>query len=103
MTSHLPDAAEPGRRPAPTSNGSAVTAAGAGDKLSFEHNIKPFFRQKDRDSMAAAFDLFDYADVVENAEAIVGFVSSGQMACDGAWPAEQVEPLQRSIDLGMPA
>jgi hypothetical protein len=53
--------------------------------------------------VAAAFDLFDYADVVENAEAIVGFVSSGQMACDGAWPAEQVEPLQRSIDLGMPA
>jgi hypothetical protein len=49
-----------------------MTAAGAGDKLSFEPDIKPFFRQKDRDSMAAAFDLFDYGDVVENAEAIVG-------------------------------
>jgi len=80
-----------------------MTAAGAGDRLSFEHDVKPLFRQKDRDSMAAAFDLFDYADVVENAEAIVGSVRSGQMPCDGAWPAEQVEQLQRWIDLGMPA
>ena len=77
--------------------------AGEGDKLTFEHDIKPLFRQKDRDSMAAAFDLFDYADVVENAEAIVGSMRSGQMPCDGAWPPEQVERLQRWIDLGMAA
>ena len=43
-----------------------------GGKLSFERDIKPLFRAKDRDSMMAAFDLFDYADVIEHADAIVG-------------------------------
>ena len=80
-----------------------MTAAGEGAKLSFEHDIKPLFRQKDRDSMVTAFDLFDYADVVENAEAIVGSLRSGQMPCDGAWPPEQVEKLQQWIDHGTPA
>ena len=41
-----------------------------GGGLSFEQDIKPLFRTKDRDSMMQAFDLFDYDDVVENADAI---------------------------------
>jgi hypothetical protein len=53
--------------------------------------------------MLAAFDLFDYEDVVENADAIVGSLRSGQMPCDGAWPASQVEKLQQWIDAGTPA
>jgi len=80
-----------------------MTTAGEGEKLSFEQDIRPLFRQKDRDSMVTAFDLFDYADVVENAEAIVGSLRGGQMPCDGAWPPEQVEKLQRWIDQGAPA
>jgi len=48
-----------------------------GDRLSFEQDIKPLFRQKDRDAMLAAFDLFDYDDVVEKADAIVGSLRSG--------------------------
>jgi len=59
-------------------------------RLSFERDIKPLFRQKDRDAMLRAFDLFDYDDVVENADAIVGSLRSGQMPCDAAWPGEQV-------------
>ena len=79
-------------------------ASPAGDgKPSFERDIKPLFRAKDRDSMLAAFDLFDYEDVVENADAIVGSLRSGQMPCDGAWPGSQVETLQQWIDAGMPA
>ena len=74
-----------------------------GDKLGFEQDIKPLFRQKDRDAMLAGFDLFDYDDVVEKADAIVGSLRSGQMPCDGAWPAEQVDKLQQWIDAGMPA
>jgi len=35
-----------------------MTSPGEG-KLSFEQDIKPLFRTKDRDSMLAAFDLFD--------------------------------------------
>jgi len=80
-----------------------MTSAGEGDKLSFERDIRPLFRTKDRDSMMAAFDLFDYGDVVEHADAIVGSLRSGQMPCDGAWPADQVEKLQQWIDTGMPA
>jgi hypothetical protein len=80
-----------------------MTSAGEGDKLSFELDIRPLFRTKDRDSMMAAFDLFDYGDVVEHADAIVGSLRSGQMPCDGAWPADQVEKLQQWIDTGMPA
>ena len=53
--------------------------------------------------MRAAFDLFDYADVVEHADAIVGSLRSGQMPCDGAWPASQVEKLQQWIDMGKSA
>jgi hypothetical protein len=73
------------------------------DRLSFEQDIKPLFRQKDRDAMLAAFDLFDYDDVVEKADAIVGSLRSGQMPCDGAWPAEQVDKLQQWIEAGTPA
>jgi hypothetical protein len=72
-------------------------------KLSFERDIKPLFRAKDRDSMLRAFDLFDYEDVVENADAIVGSLRSGQMPCDGAWPAGQVDTLQQWINQGKPA
>jgi len=74
-----------------------------GGGLSFEQDIKPLFRTKDRDSMMQAFDLFDYDDVVENADAIVGSLRSGQMPCDGAWPAGQVDTLQQWIDQGKPA
>jgi hypothetical protein len=79
-----------------------VTSPGEGN-LSFEQDIKPLFRSKDRDSMLAAFDLFDYADVVQNADAIAGALRSGKMPCDGAWPASQVEKLQQWIDAGKPA
>lgn len=72
-------------------------------ELSFERDIKPLFRIKDRESMLSAFDLFDHADVVEHADAIVDALRSGQMPCDGAWPAEQVGKLQQWIDLGKPA
>ena len=71
--------------------------------LSFERDIKPLFRPKDRDSMLQAFDLFDYQAVVANADAIVGALRSGQMPCDAAWPAAQVEKLQQWIDAGTPA
>jgi hypothetical protein len=80
-----------------------MTSPGEGGELSFERDIKPLFRQQDRDAMLRAFDLFDYDDVVENADAIVGSLRSGQMPCDGAWPGERVDTLQQWIDAGTPA
>jgi hypothetical protein len=80
-----------------------MASPGEGGELSFERDIKPLFRTKDRDAMLRAFDLFDYDDVADNADAIVGSLRSGQMPCDGAWPADQVDKLQQWIDAGMPA
>jgi len=74
-----------------------------GSELSFERDIKPMFRAKDRDSMLQAFDLFRYGDVVERSDAILGALRGGKMPCDGAWPDSQVDQLQRWIDQGMPA
>lgn len=71
-----------------------------GDTPGFERDIRPLFRTKDREAMLVAFDLFDYEDVVERAEDIVASVRSGQMPCDGAWPAERVDRFQQWIDLG---
>jgi len=78
-------------------------AASAGGTLSFARDIRPLFREKDHDSMRSAFDLFDYTDVSQHADAILGALRSGKMPCDGAWPASQVETLERWIDQGKPA
>jgi hypothetical protein len=80
-----------------------MTAADGGDGLSFARDIKPLFREKDRDSMRKAFDLYDYADVSGHADAIVGALRSGRMPCDGAWPSSQVETFQHWIDQGKQA
>ena len=80
-----------------------MTASDGGAMLSFARDVRPLFREKDRDSMQSAFDLFDYTDVAQHADAIVGALRSGRMPCDGAWPAAQVETFQRWIDQGKPA
>jgi hypothetical protein len=80
-----------------------MTSAGPDGDISFARDIRPLFRRKDRDSMSSAFDLFDHADVVENADAIVGSLRSGQMPCDRAWPDADVDKLQQWIDAGKPA
>jgi len=80
-----------------------MTSGDEGGALSFARDIRPLFRDKDRDSMLRAFDLFDYADVAAHADAIVGALRSGRMPCDGAWATTQVDKLQQWIDMGKPA
>ncbi len=80
-----------------------MSMTGEGDALSYARDIRPLFRQKDRDSMRRAFDLFDYSDVDAHADAIVGALRSGRMPCDGAWPAAQVDTVQHWIDQGKQA
>lgn len=69
--------------------------------VSFDPDIKPLFRERDRESMMHKFDLWSYDDVRANASAILGVLESGQMPCDGAWPAEQVQVFQQWTDTGM--
>ena len=71
--------------------------------ISFAQDIKPLFREGDRESMKWAFDLGSYDDVAANAGAILGRLKNGSMPCDGAWPDEQVELFQRWVDAGMSA
>jgi hypothetical protein len=68
----------------------------------FGNDIKPLFRERDRESMLRAFDLWSYEDVKANADRILGAVRGGSMPCDGAWPQEQVDLLQRWIESGEP-
>jgi hypothetical protein len=70
---------------------------------SFERDIRSLFRDKDREAMESAFDLWDHGDVKANAAAILEAVESGGMPCDGAWPPDRVALLRGWIEAGMPA
>jgi len=71
--------------------------------VTFVADIRPLFREKDRDSMRRAFDLWDYGDVVTHAAAIGAKLHDGTMPCDGPWPTEQLEVFDRWVDQGSPA
>lgn len=70
---------------------------------SFAQDIKPLFREKDRESMEFAFDLWNYQDVRRHAQMILERLTEGSMPCDGEWPQEQVAEFRRWIEGGMPA
>ena len=74
----------------------------AGGEVGFDEQIKPLFRPRDRESMQSHFDLWSYDDVSAHASAIVARLRAGTMPCDGAWPAEKVDLLQRWVDSGKP-
>ena len=71
--------------------------------VSYESDIKPLFRDKDRERMEFAFDLWSYDDVKDNAEIILERLSDGDMPCDGAWPDDQVALFKRWVESGTPA
>jgi len=75
----------------------------AAPEITFDADIKPLFREKDRDSMRRAFDLWSYADVEAHADAIAGRLKDGSMPCDGPWPPERIEMFERWVAQGMPA
>ncbi len=68
--------------------------------VSYETDIRPLFREKDRSRMEFAFDLWKYDDVKENAGAILERLSDGDMPCDGEWPEEQVGLFRRWVEGG---
>jgi hypothetical protein len=64
----------------------------------FETDIRPMFRESDREAMLTAFDLWSFDDVKANADKILAAVRAGSMPCDARWPDKQVETLQRWVD-----
>ena len=75
----------------------------SGESISFEKDIKPLFRERDRESMKQAFDLWSRDDVARSSDAILGRLRDGSMPCDGAWPEDRIAAFQRWVDAGMPA
>ena len=70
-------------------------------QVTFETDIKPLIREKDRSSMLGRFDLWSFQDVKENAQRILGVLRGGSMPCDGAWNDERINLFAQWIDGGM--
>jgi hypothetical protein len=51
--------------------------------LSFERDVRPMFREKDRDSMLKAFDLWSHSDVQAHNLVEPGVDGASLAACDG--------------------
>jgi hypothetical protein len=79
-----------------SANGDGSTAG-----LSFERDIRPLFREEDREAMEFAFDLHAYDDVRENVDTILERIEDGSMPCDGEWPEEQVALFRAWIGEGL--
>ena len=68
--------------------------------MSFAAHIKQLFRERDRQSMSFAFDLWSFEDVSPRAAEILSRLRDGSMPCDGAWDAAKIEVFQRWLDTG---
>jgi hypothetical protein len=64
----------------------------------FEQDIKPLFRESDRQAMDYLFDLWDYSDVRDNATAILNQVAAGKMPCDESWSPDKVDLFRRWVE-----
>jgi len=72
------------------------------EPVSFERNIKPLFRDRDRGAMKFFVDLWSRDDVARESDEILERLRDGSMPCDGAWPAEKVDVFARWVDAGTP-
>ncbi len=70
--------------------------------MSFERHIKALFRNRDRQSMRFAFDLWSYDDVTAHAADILEQVRTGSMPCDRTWDPDKVAVFARWIETGRP-
>jgi hypothetical protein len=73
----------------------------ATESAGFEQDIKPLFREKDRQRMEWAFDLWDYGAVKENAPSILERLEDQSMPCDGPWSSDQIERFRSWMQAGM--
>jgi hypothetical protein len=70
--------------------------------LSFERDIRPLFRDEDREAMEFAFDLHGYSDVVEHAQDILERLEDGSMPCDDPWPEDRISLFRDWVEAGTP-
>ena len=81
-----------------------MDAMGEHEQLSFERDVRPLFRERDRGSMleVANFDLWARGDVVVHSQAILEQLENGSMPCDQPWHDERVALFRRWVEAGMP-
>jgi hypothetical protein len=77
---------------------------GALDELTYSHDIRPLFRNRDIACMVPRGKLLN--DVIwmctpANAQHVLNAVSAGRMPPDAAWPPDKVALLKRWIDQGL--
>jgi CDGSH-type Zn-finger protein/truncated hemoglobin YjbI len=84
----------------PDSQSAAVPLPGPDEAVSFATHIRPLFRERDRQSMSFAFDLWSVDDVRTHAAGILGRLRDGSMPCDGAWAEDRVAVFQRWTESG---
>ena len=77
-----------------------MSAPQSDEPVRFEADIKPLFREKDRQSMRLHFDLGSHGDVSDYADRILARLQRGSMPCDGAWPPQQVELFEKWLSGG---
>jgi hypothetical protein len=70
------------------------------ETVGFESDIKPLFREHDRQSMKFRFDLWSHDDVSQNSDLILERLRMGSMPCDGEWPSDRVDLFQRWVAEG---
>jgi hypothetical protein len=71
--------------------------------ITFSDDIRPLFRESDRDAMEAWFDLWAWEDVRDNGPEILGRVEEGSMPCDDPWPEDRVALFRSWIAAGCQA
>ena len=78
------------------------TLPGPGEAVYFDPHIRSLFRERDRNAMEWAFDLWDRDDVAKHAAKILSRIQDGTMPPDVPWPETHVDVLRRWIDAGLP-
>jgi hypothetical protein len=69
-------------------------------ELGFEHDVRPLFREKDRNAMLRHFDLWSYDDVRAHQDPILAKLRAGEMPCDGAWPPGNISIFEGWVAAG---
>ena len=75
-----------------------MTSPASNEQVRYSAQIKPLFRQKDKQSMEFAFDLWSYQDVKSHAAGILERLQEGSMPCDDPWAQEQVDLFKRWVE-----
>lgn len=77
-----------------------IELPGPDEQVAYDPHIRALFRERDRNSMEWAFDLWSYDDVSLHADRILTRVSDGTMPPDAPWPTEHVDAFRRWNETG---